>query len=227
MLTVDHFLNQGRTKQRSRARLTSLCAILCGLACASSAAYYGQPMKLPFVAVKPNSPLFPLGPGVAQEPMAQPAVADKQNQDDREQMRKTIKRLTAEIERLRRRVSEFEQTNNLNSIRDRLTKEELRAEDLQSQQVAIAEKEANLQFRMDEVNIQLRPENIEQLQMAGSLRPEQVRETTRRRLASEKLRIQSQLDLLQQNRTRLQSSLSVTDLIIQRLRGKLQSLARP
>jgi hypothetical protein len=217
MLQVDHFLNHGRAKQRSRGRLTRLCAILCGLGFLSSAVH-GQSMKLPFVYS---------GPSLAQEPLTQPAVADKRNQDDPEQMRKTIKRLTAELELLRRKVSEFERTNKLDSIRDRLTKEELRAEDLQRQLVAIAEKEANLQFRMDEVNIQLRPENIDQLQTAGSLRPEQVRETTRRRLASEKHAIQSQLDLLQQNRTRLQSSLSVTDMIIQRLRGKLQSLARP
>jgi hypothetical protein len=183
-------------------------------------------MKLPFGSGKPIHPFFSLGPGMAQEP-SQSAVADKQNQDDPAQMRKTIKRLTAELELLRRKVSEFERTNKLNSVRDRLTQEELRAEDLQSQLVAIAEKEANLQLRMDEVNIQLRPENIDQLPIAGSLRPEQVRETTRRRLTNEKLRIQSQLDLLQQNRTRVQSSLSVTDLIIQRLRGKLQSLARP
>ena len=208
---MNHFLKHSRAKHRSRVRRTSLGAILCGLGFVSAAAHYGQFVK----------------PALAQEPTAKPVVADKQNQDDPEQMRKTIKRLTAELEQLRRKVSEFERTNKLNSIRDRLTKEELRAEDLQRQLVAIAEKEATLQFRMDEVNIQLHPENIELLQIAGSLRPEQDRETTRRRLASEKLRIQSQLDLLQQNRTRLQSSLSVTDMIIQRLRGKLQSLAHP
>lgn len=211
MLAVLHLLNHRRAKQRSRGRLTSLCVILCGLGLVSAAVHYGQFVK----------------PLVAQEPTAKPAVAHIQNQDDPEQMRKTIKRLTAELEQLRRKVSEFERTNKLNSIRDRLTKEELRAEDLQRQLVAIAEKEATLQFRMDEVNIQMHPENIDQLQTAGSLRPEQDRETTRRRLASEKLRIQSQLDLLQQNRIRLQSSLSGTDMVIQRLRGKLQSLAHP
>jgi hypothetical protein len=144
-----------------------------------------------------------------------------------EQMRNTIKRLTSDVERLRRRVSELEKTCEVGTLRDRLTKEEQRAEDLQRQLVGVGEKEVGLQTRMDQVNEQLQPENLDQLQVYGSTRPEQIRETTRNRLNNEKMRLQSQLDQIQQSKTRLQSSLSASDMIIQRLRLQLQNVARP
>ncbi|HEY8224162.1 MAG TPA: hypothetical protein VIG25_02715 [Pyrinomonadaceae bacterium] len=151
----------------------------------------------------------------------------KRNTEDVEQLRRTIKRLTAENETLRHRVAQLEKVGQFNTLSERLTKEEQRSEDLQRQLLALGEKEASLQSHMDEVTEQLRPENIDQLPINGSLRPEQVREATRRRLTGEKQRVQAQLDLLQQSRGRLQTSLSVSDLLIQRLRAQLQVRAHP
>ncbi|HEV7395437.1 MAG TPA: hypothetical protein VGN86_02905 [Pyrinomonadaceae bacterium] len=139
-----------------------------------------------------------------------------------EQMQKTIDQLTAEVERLRKKVAELEHIRSILNIRDRITKEEQRAEALQAQLLAIAEKETPLQVRMDQINEQVRPESLAQLQVLGSLRPEEVREATRRSLTNEKQRVQNQLDLLQQGRTRLQASLTNCDLVIQRLRLKVQ-----
>jgi len=144
-----------------------------------------------------------------------------------EQLKANLKRLTSEVERLRRRVAELEKTCDITSLRDRLTKEEQRAEDLQRQLVGVGEKEAGLQARMDQVNEQLKPENLDQLQILGSTRPEQIREATRNRLTNEKQRLQTQLDQLQQSKGRLQNSLSVTDMVIQRMRLQLQNTARP
>jgi hypothetical protein len=108
-----------------------------------------------------------------------------------------------------------------------MTQEEQRVENLLSQLVVIGEKESALQSRMDEVNEQLRPENIDQLPVNGSLRPEEVRESARRRLTNEQTRIRSQIDLLQQSRMKLQSSQAVTEMLIQNLRMKLQTVVRP
>jgi hypothetical protein len=87
--------------------------------------------------------------------------------------------------------------------------------------LSIGEQEANVQSQLDSVNEQLRPENIDNLQIYGSLRPEEVRESARRKLTTQQRTIQAQLQLIQQSRTRLQSSLSTTDLLIQRLRQQL------
>ena len=144
-----------------------------------------------------------------------------------EQTRSTIRKLSAENEQLRRKIAELERRLQLNSVRDRLTREEQRGEDLQLQLIGIAEQEGRLQSQLEEINEQLRPENIDNLQVFGSLRPEQVRDSTRRRLLNEQNRIQGQIELLNQSRVRLQSSIAVTDMLIQNLRMQLQAVAAP
>jgi hypothetical protein len=166
--------------------------------------------------------------GLAQDPSINSTTSERKgNPDDPVLLKNTIKRLTREVEHLQKKIAYVERTCQATSLRDHLIKEEQRAETLQAQLLEVGEKENNLKLRIDEVTIQLRPENLDQLQIAGSLRPEQVRETTRLRLTNEKLRIQSQLDLLQQSRTRLQSSLAVTDMLIQQLRSQLQRALLP
>ena len=164
---------------------------------------------------------------VAQEPTSAPAPAGKRKVDDPEHIRQLLKELTAENERLRARISELEKTLQGQPVRDRLAQEEQRVVNLEDQLMVLGEKEAILQRRLEDVNEQLRPENIEQLPVMGSLRPEQVRESTRRRLTSEQQRIQAQIDLVHQSRSRLQSSLAVADMLIQNLRLKMQTVLRP
>lgn len=142
---------------------------------------------------------------------------------DPEQMRNSIKRLTTENERLRTKVGDLERRLRNHSIRDRMTQEEQRAESLEEQLFLLAKEEAPLQTQLEEVTEQLRPENIDQLQILGSLRPEQVRESTRRMLTNKQARIQAQIQLLQQRRARINASISVTDMLIQTLRAQMQA----
>jgi small-conductance mechanosensitive channel len=182
---------------------------------------------------QPHATAASIGPSllldlsVAQDPPTKTEATSTRTAPDTEQLNRTIKRQAAEIAQLRRKVTELEKLTQACSLRDRLIKEEQRSEELQRQLLGVGEKEAPLQSRMSEVTDQLRPESLDSLPIAGSLRPEQVRETTRQRLTTEKFRLQSQLDLLQQTRTRLQSSLSTADTLIQRLRAQLQSSPRP
>lgn len=163
---------------------------------------------------------------VAQEPASSPASASKRKLEDSE-LPRLLKELTAENERLRARVSELEKSLQGQTVRDRLVQEEQRLVNIEDQLMVLGEKEATLQTRLEVVNEQLRPENIDQLQIMGSLRPEEVREATRRRLTGEQKRIQAQLELLHQSRSRLKSSLSVADMLIQNLRLKMQTVLRP
>jgi TolA-binding protein len=161
---------------------------------------------------------------VAQETAAKPISAtNKTKLHDPEAMRKAIRRLTTEIESLRKKVAELEKIREFNSVHDRLKTEEKRVVELEDKMMEIAEKEEGLQRRLNDVNEQLRPENIDRLPIGGALRPEQMRDAARRRFNEEKQHIESQLTLLQQNRTRLQASLAVTDLVIPPLRAQLQN----
>jgi len=147
----------------------------------------------------------------------------KQAPGDLEQMHRSVTQLTTENEALRTRVAELERRLRNHSIRDRMMQEEQRAENLEEQLFSIAKEEANLQAQLDDVNEQLRPENIDHIQVMGSLRPEAVRESTRRKLTNRQSRIQTQLQLLEQSRTRIHSSISVTDMLIQNLRMQMQA----
>ena len=163
---------------------------------------------------------------VAQEPAPSPAdtaqpQAARPAGAEFEQLRKKVQQLTAENARLRAKVADLERRVQVQALRDRLVQEEDRAIKLQAQLLALGEQEANVQPQLDSINEQLRPENLDKLQIYGSLRPEEVRESTRRRLTGQQRALQSQLQLIQQSRTRLQSSLAMTDLLIQKLRQQL------
>lgn len=209
---------KGREKLSSLPTMgiTLLFSVLCVLG-----------MCQPHATAASIGPSLLLDISVAQDPPTKTETAGTRTTPDTEQLNKTIKRQAAEIAQLRRKVTELEKLTQACSLRERLIKEEQRAEELQRQLVGVGEKEAPLQSRMFEVTDQLRPESLDSLPIAGSLRPEQVRESTRQRLTTEKSRLQTQLDLLQQTRTRLQSSLTTADTLIQRLRAQLQSSTRP
>jgi len=142
-------------------------------------------------------------------------------------LRSTVQKLNQEVDRLRRRLTDLERDRLVNTIQDQLTKEEQRGEGLQQHLLDIAEKEAPLQSRLDQLTQQLRPERIEAMMAGvGSLRPEEAREEVRKRLTNDRTRVQTQLDLLRQDRVRTQASLVTTDSSIQRLKQKLAEALR-
>ena len=76
--------------------------------------------------------------------------------------------------------------------------------------------------------MQLRPEAMERtLAGVGSVHPEDVRDEVRKKLMSERVRIQMQLELLRQDRARTQASLATTDAAIARMKQKLAEALRP
>ncbi|HMG73416.1 MAG TPA: hypothetical protein VK582_07940 [Pyrinomonadaceae bacterium] len=149
-------------------------------------------------------------------------------QTECEQLRKNVQQLTADVDQLKRKVADLDKYRQIDYLRDLLMKEEQRAEALQAQIQDLIEKESPLQTRIDQLDEQLRPENIDQaLAGVGSMRPEEAKDALRRRLGNEKRRVQAQLDLLHQSQTRLQASLATADMSILRLRLRLSEATRP
>jgi hypothetical protein len=157
------------------------------------------------------------------------AVApSSQDPDDMEQLRKSVRQLTTEVERLAKRVADLERERWFDVTRVLLVGEEQRAESLQVRLRENFERQIVLQVRLEQVNNQLRPENIERTFLGvGLVRPEEARETVRRRLDIEKQGILAQLELLRQERNRFQSALATSDVAIQRLRLRLSEAGRP
>jgi small-conductance mechanosensitive channel len=162
----------------------------------------------------------------AQRGPSEQAAQSSQN-TDADQLRKTVQQLSAELTRLKKRVAELEKDRTVDALQDKLGKEQQRAEVLNGQLLVTMEKEGTLQARVEQLDEQLRPENIDNSQVGvGSLHPEDAREALRRRLTNEKRRAQTQLDLLRQDHARLQASLADADLSIQRLRLRLAEAVR-
>src|SRR6267142_2189011 len=120
------------------------------------------------------------------------------------------------VQQLRKKVIEIEKDRRLNVLRDVLTREEQRGEALQARLRETLERQIALQARLQQVDQELRPENIERMFVGvGLVRPEEARESVRRRLSVDKQGILAQLELLRQERARLQASLATADAAIQ------------
>jgi chromosome segregation ATPase len=82
-------------------------------------------------------------------------------------------------------------------------------ENLKSQMAELQNTETSLRNRLDQLEYDLRPENIERFfSGAGSTRPEELREQRRRQLQSEKDRINNQLNDLGTRRVRLEAAIA-------------------
>jgi hypothetical protein len=91
----------------------------------------------------------------------------------------------------------------------------------------VLEKEANLQARVDQIDEQMRPENLDrQLATVGTFRPDEARESLRRQLDNEKRRVRAQLDVQAARRQQLESSLVTAKQLAERLRADLDDAMR-
>jgi hypothetical protein len=162
--------------------------------------------------------------GDAQDPQAEP---------ERPQPARTPGTNSAKIRDLTDRVSRLESTKNapyderqraLLLNLDILTRAEQRSESLRKQLFDMIEKQNNIQTRLDQIEYDIRPEVIERttVQMAGSLRPEEIRDNRRKTLDSERRNLQSLLTQIQSTRVSLESALLRADQLVDKLRTKLE-----
>jgi hypothetical protein len=136
-----------------------------------------------------------------------------------------IKELTERIKKLEetREATYDEKQKRMLLNLDILTRAEQRSESLRKQLFEMIEKENSIKLRLDQIELDMRPEAIDRsLQLAGSLRPEEVRDTRRKTLLAEKNNLSSLLLQIQQNRTNLETSVNKADLMVEKLRAKLE-----
>jgi hypothetical protein len=106
---------------------------------------------------------------------------------------------------------------------DILTRAEQRSESLRKQLFEMIEKENAVKTRLDQIEFDTRPEMIERtLQLSGSMKPEEIRESRRRSLAAERTNLQSLLSQVQSTRSSLDINLQKSELMVEKLRAKLE-----
>jgi hypothetical protein len=86
---------------------------------------------------------------------------------------------------------------------------EVTASTLKQQLLDLESKEIRLRMRLEELDEQLKPESIErELAGIGSVHPEELREHRRKLLTIERNGLQTQLDLLQEDRARIEAAIA-------------------
>jgi hypothetical protein len=143
-------------------------------------------------------------------------------EEEHDSMRNRMNKLSRQVTALTEKLTKMEEQQRTLVDLERLSRAEQRAEGLRAQLRDVQMKEADLQARADQLEIDLRPENIERLTAnTGSVHPEEAREARRRLLENERTRVRSQLDLFTQSRTRLESAIATADAEADRIRQRL------
>jgi hypothetical protein len=105
---------------------------------------------------------------------------------------------------------------------DILTRVESRADALRKQLYEMIEKESTVQARLEQIKIDSRSEVIDRsVAMMGSLRPEDLRDQRRKSLEAEKRNLESLLTQIQTNRSSLENNVQKADLLVEKIRDKL------
>ena len=136
-------------------------------------------------------------------------------------MQQTINALSNQVDRLNDKLTQMQQNDRTLIDMERLTRAEQRAESLRAQQVDVEGKLADLQAKLELIEYQLRPENIERAAGYGTVHPEEARDARRRQLENERTRVMSQVRILETSRARLAQSVVTADAEVDALRRKI------
>jgi len=156
---------------------------------------------------------------------AQPAQQEKKSSTpaEQEQIQQTITTLSNQVNRLNDKLSSMQEDDRYQMDMERLTRAEQRAEQLRSQLIDVQAKIADFESKLEQIEYALRPENIENSTAGyGSTRPEQAREARKKQLEGERSRVQAQLKLVENSKTRLETAVANADSEVDLLRAKLQ-----
>ena len=160
-------------------------------------------------------------------------VAVTQTQPSEKAVEKPIVTNAQRIKELNERIQKLESTAKKNDYDEKqkrmlmnldiLTRAEQRSESLRKQLFEMIEKENTVKSRLNQIDIDLRLENIERsVQLTGSMRPEEVRENRRKSLQAEKSNLEALLTDIQSTHGNLTFNLQKADAMVEKLRNKLE-----
>lgn len=235
---------------RTTFKVVALCALLLSLV-ASVVGVQTQRRRRPSRrATNPVSPTYVPAPRLTPsvgDPRLVSSAEDERQQEEEEERRsssgnarrgaarqgadpeasRAVKQLSNEITQLNKKVSEMEKQRRTDLLQERLTRAEQRVESLQTQMSEVAEKQANLQARVEQLDEAMKPETLDrQVATIGTFRPNEARDSLRRQLDNEKRRVQSQLDVQSARRQQLERSLGDAQQLADRMRADLAAALR-
>lgn len=186
--------------------------------------YPSQPIVEPAIISRADDPAIEENQTTpVSEPIAQPPAETVDDKIDASNKR--IKDLTARLKSLEStQKNEYdEKQKRLLLNLDILSRAEQRAESLRKQLFEIIEKESSVKSRLDQLDYDLRPDNIERTSaFSGSLRPEEIRDQRKKSLDAERKNLDALLTQIQNNRAVLEQSVDKADSLVEKVRAKME-----
>ncbi|MGB8509549.1 MAG: hypothetical protein WCD76_14275, partial [Pyrinomonadaceae bacterium] len=156
------------------------------------------------------------------------ATSEPETDPEKAQLRRTVNTLSTQVTRLSDDLTQMRADQRAMVDLERLTRAEQRAENLRSQLREVTDKEFNLQERASQLQDEMEPDAIQQRAATiGSLNASAVRDQIERSLEREKARVQKQLEMLAQSRSRLEAAVASADTEVEQLRQRVNNPAQP
>src|SRR5215831_4779837 len=155
------------------------------------------------------------------------ANANSAQSEDPESMKRTIRTLSNQVDKLTDKLNEMQASQASMVDLERLSRAEQRSLQLRTELRDVQAKKADLEAHLEQVEYDLKPENIERAAAGyGTTRPEELRAQRQRQLEGDRNRTRAQLDQLTANEARVQQALATSDAEVDRLQKKVDAADR-
>jgi len=147
--------------------------------------------------------------------------------EDPESMKRTIRNLSDQVDKLTGKLNDMQASQQSMVDLERLSRAEQRSSQLRAELREVQARKADLQAHLEQVEFQLKPENIERAAVGyGTTRPEELRAQRQRQLEGDRDRTQQQIEQLTGNEARVQQALATSDVEVDRLQKKVDAADR-
>jgi chromosome segregation ATPase len=144
--------------------------------------------------------------------------------EDPEAMKKTIRGLSNQVDKLSDKLNEMQASQASMVDLERLSRAEQRSSQLRTELREVQGKKADLEAHVEQVENDLKPENIERAVAGyGTTRPEELRAQRQKQLENDRTRSRQQIDQLAASESRIQQAIATSDVEIDRLQKKLEA----
>jgi chromosome segregation ATPase len=150
--------------------------------------------------------------------------ANASQSEDPESMKKTIRTLSNQVDKLSDKLNDMQASQQSMVDLERLSRAEQRSSQLRTELRDVQSKRADLEAHRDQVDNDLKPENIERVVAGyGTTRPEELRAQRKKQLENDRNRTQQQIDQLTASESRIQQAIATSDVEVDRLQKKLEA----
>src|SRR5436190_13714583 len=144
--------------------------------------------------------------------------------EDPDSMKRTIRTLSNQVDKLNDKLNDMQASQQSMVDLERLSRAEQRSAQLRTELRDVQSKRADLEARRDQLDNDLKPENIERVVAGyGTTRPEELRAQRKKQLENDRNRTQQQIDQLTASESRIQQAIATSDVEVDRLQKKLEA----